>query len=120
MLDHGYPLRLVGPNRAELFDTKWIGTIEVLAMKVLRIVLGVVGGLLLAYGAGRLLHGLPLATLLVLGGWLLAALLLHHGVLQPLVLAVGAALRAIPDRARGFVQAASDHGRRGHGDRRSR
>ncbi len=29
-LDHGYPLRLVGPNRAELFDTKWIGTIEVL------------------------------------------------------------------------------------------
>jgi DMSO/TMAO reductase YedYZ molybdopterin-dependent catalytic subunit len=29
-LDHGYPLRLVGPNRAELFDTKWIGIIEVL------------------------------------------------------------------------------------------
>ncbi len=29
-VDHGYPLRLVGPNRAELFDTKWIGTIEVL------------------------------------------------------------------------------------------
>lgn len=75
-------------------------------MKVLRIVLGVVGGLLLAYGAGRLLLGLPLATLVVLGTWLLAALLLHHGVLQPLVLAVGAGLRAIPDRVRGFVQAA--------------
>jgi DMSO/TMAO reductase YedYZ molybdopterin-dependent catalytic subunit len=29
-LDHGYPLRLVGPNRAELFDTKWIATLEVL------------------------------------------------------------------------------------------
>lgn len=29
--DHGYPLRLVGPNRAELFDTKWVGTIEVLS-----------------------------------------------------------------------------------------
>jgi len=29
--DHGYPLRLVGPNRAELFDTKWLGTIEVLS-----------------------------------------------------------------------------------------
>jgi len=28
-LDHGYPLRLVGPNRAELFDTKWIATLEV-------------------------------------------------------------------------------------------
>ena len=75
-------------------------------MKVLRIGLGVIGGLLLAYGAGRLLLGLPLATLLVLGGWLLAVLLLHHGVLQPLVLAVGAGLRAIPDRVRGFVQAA--------------
>lgn len=29
-VDHGYPLRLVGPNRAELFDTKWIATLEVL------------------------------------------------------------------------------------------
>jgi hypothetical protein len=29
--DHGFPLRLVGPNRAELFDTKWVGTIEVLS-----------------------------------------------------------------------------------------
>ena len=29
-VDHGFPLRLVGPNRAELFDTKWVGTIEVL------------------------------------------------------------------------------------------
>ncbi len=28
-VDHGYPLRLVGPNRAELFDTKWIGALEV-------------------------------------------------------------------------------------------
>ena len=28
-LDHGFPLRLVGPNRAELFDTKWLDTIEV-------------------------------------------------------------------------------------------
>jgi DMSO/TMAO reductase YedYZ molybdopterin-dependent catalytic subunit len=28
-LDHGYPVRLVAPNRAELFDTKWISVIEV-------------------------------------------------------------------------------------------
>ena len=75
-------------------------------MKLLRIGLAVVGGLLLAYGAARLLHGLPLPTLLVLGGWLLAALIIHHGLLSPAVLAVGAALRPIPDRARGFVQAA--------------
>jgi hypothetical protein len=75
-------------------------------VKLVRIVLGVVGGLLLAYGAGRLLLGLPLAILLVLGGWLLAAVVIHHGLLQPIVLAVGAGLRAVPERARGFVQAA--------------
>lgn len=28
-LDQGYPLRLVAPNRAELFDTKWLTRIEV-------------------------------------------------------------------------------------------
>ena len=75
-------------------------------MKALRIGLGAAGGLLLAYGAARLLHGLPLSTLLVLGGWLLAALVIHHGLLSPAVLAIGAAVRPIPDRARGFVQAA--------------
>jgi hypothetical protein len=71
----------------------------------LRIALGVVGVVALGYGAGRLLLGLPVATLLVLGAWLLVALLVHHGVLQPALLAVGAALHRIPDRARGFVQA---------------
>lgn len=75
-------------------------------MKLVRILLGVVGGLLLAYGGARLLHGLPLPTLLVLAGWLLAALVIHQGVLSPAVIAVGAALRSLPDRARGFVQAA--------------
>jgi hypothetical protein len=29
-LDHGYPLRLIAPNRAELFCTKWLSRIEVL------------------------------------------------------------------------------------------
>ena len=29
-LDHGYPLRLVAPNRPELLDTKWVSQIEVL------------------------------------------------------------------------------------------
>ena len=74
-------------------------------MTGLRIALGAVGVVALGYGLGRLLLGLPVATLLVLGAWLLLALLLHHGVLQPVLLAVGAALERIPDRARGFVQA---------------
>lgn len=75
-------------------------------MTGLRIVLGGVGVLLVGYGAARLLHGLPLGTLLVLGAWLLVALLLHHGVLQPAVLAIGAAAGRIPPPARAFVQAA--------------
>jgi DMSO/TMAO reductase YedYZ molybdopterin-dependent catalytic subunit len=29
-LDHGYPLRLVAPNRPELLDTKWVAQVEVL------------------------------------------------------------------------------------------
>ena len=30
-VDHGYPLRLIAPNRAGVFNTKWLGTIEVLS-----------------------------------------------------------------------------------------
>jgi len=75
-------------------------------MRVARIVLGVVGGLLLLYGAIRLGHGLPPPMLLVLVGWLAAAVIIHLGVLSPLVLAVGAGLRRfVPDRGRAFVQA---------------
>ena len=29
--DHGYPLRLIVPNRAGLFDTKWLTRVEVLS-----------------------------------------------------------------------------------------
>jgi hypothetical protein len=72
----------------------------------IRIVLGVVGGLLLLYGTIRLVHGLPTRMLVVVVLWLAAAVLIHHGVLSPLVLGVGATLRRyVPDRGRGFVQA---------------
>lgn len=75
-------------------------------MRAVRIVLGVVGGLLVLYGAIRLGHGLPPPVLFVLIGWLVAAVIIHFGVLSPLVLAVGAALRRfVPDRGRAFVQA---------------
>ena len=30
-VDHGYPLRLIAPNRACRFNTKWLATIEVLS-----------------------------------------------------------------------------------------
>jgi DMSO/TMAO reductase YedYZ molybdopterin-dependent catalytic subunit len=29
-LDHGYPLRLIAPNRAGVLNTKWLSRIEVL------------------------------------------------------------------------------------------
>lgn len=75
-------------------------------MNAIRIVLGVVGGLVLIYGVSWLVHGLPGATLLVLIGWLATAVIIQLGVLTPLVLAVGALLRRfVPDRGRAFVQA---------------
>jgi DMSO/TMAO reductase YedYZ molybdopterin-dependent catalytic subunit len=30
-IDHGYPLRLISPNRAGVLNTKWLGRIEVLS-----------------------------------------------------------------------------------------
>ncbi len=30
-LDHGYPLRLIAPNRAGVLNTKWLGRVEVLS-----------------------------------------------------------------------------------------
>ena len=73
-------------------------------MKVVRIALAAVGAAMIVYGAIRLLHGLPPPLLALLGGWLLAALIIQFGVVAPLALAIGAALRGLPDRVRGFVQ----------------
>ena len=30
-LDHGYPLRLIAPNRAGVLNTKWLSRIEILS-----------------------------------------------------------------------------------------
>jgi hypothetical protein len=75
-------------------------------MKWLRIILAVAGVAVAVYGILRLLFSLPLNLLLLLGLWLVAAVLIHHGVLSPAILAVGWLLRRlVPDRARTFVQA---------------
>ena len=75
-------------------------------MKVARIGLAAVGIVLVLYGAGRILFSVPPAVLVVLGAWMLGALIVQHGVVSPLVVAVGAALRrGLPDRGRRFVQA---------------
>ena len=74
-------------------------------MKVARIGLAVVGIVLVLYGAGRILSSVPPPLLVLLGVWLVGALLIQHGIVSPLVVAVGVALRRlVPDRGRRFLQ----------------
>lgn len=74
-------------------------------MKVARIALAIAGIVAVLYGTGRILFSVPPPILVVLGAWLVAAVLIQHGVVSPLVVAVGVALRRlVPDRARRFLQ----------------
>ena len=74
-------------------------------MRVWRIVLGAAGIGLGAYGISQLFTQLPRQTLVLLALWLIAALIIHDGLLSPAVVAVGAALRRyIPDRGRRYLQ----------------
>ena len=73
-------------------------------MKVARIVFAIVGIVAVLYGAGRILTSVPPPILVVLGVWLVAAVLIQHGVVSPLVVAIGVALRRVPDRGRRFLQ----------------
>jgi hypothetical protein len=74
-------------------------------MRVWRLVLGVVGIGVGAYGISQLLTQLPRQTLVLLALWLIAALIIHDGLLSPAVVGVGAALRRyIPDRGRRYLQ----------------
>ena len=60
---------------------------------------------LLAYGVARLFLVVALGDLLLLAVWMVGAVAIHDGLLSPLVLGVGAALRRwVPDRGRRFVQ----------------
>ena len=35
-IDHGYPARLIAPNRPGVFQTKWVNRIEVRGMRAVR------------------------------------------------------------------------------------
>ena len=75
-------------------------------MRALRIVLAGAGILLALFGVTRLFTQVPVAGLVGLGVWLVAALVIHDGFVSPLVVAVGWLLREhVPDRGRRFVQA---------------
>jgi hypothetical protein len=76
-------------------------------MGVWRLILGILGVLVVLYGIVNLLVHLPGQSLVWLAVWLIAAVLIHHGVLSPLVIAVSSLLRRmIPDRGRRYLQAA--------------
>jgi hypothetical protein len=76
-------------------------------VKAWRIILAAAGILLGLFGVYRLFTQIPLSSLVALGVWLLAALLIHDGLLAPAVVGLGWLLRRfVPDRGRRYLQAA--------------
>ena len=74
-------------------------------MKAWRIILATTGIALGLFGVMRLVTQIPVPTLVALGVWLVAALIIHDGILSPAVIMVGWLLRRfVPDRARRYLQ----------------
>ncbi|SHH61068.1 hypothetical protein SAMN05443575_4181 [Jatrophihabitans endophyticus] len=72
-----------------------------------RVAIAVPGVLLGLYGIFRLLTEIPGDDLLVLAVWLLAAVVLHDGVLSPLLVGIGWAIaKVVPPRGRRYLQGA--------------
>ena len=72
-----------------------------------RLVLGIFGVLVVLYGIVNLLVHIPIQTLAWVAVWLIAAVIIHHGLVSPAVIAVSSLLRRlIPDRGRRYLQAA--------------
>jgi hypothetical protein len=72
-----------------------------------RMILGILGVLGVLYGIVNLLVHIPGQSLGWLAVWVIAAVLIHHGVLSPVVIAVSSLLRrVIPNRGRRFLQIA--------------
>lgn len=76
-------------------------------MLLARRAFAVAGLALLAYGVAQLFLVVAWPDLVLLAAWLVGALVVHDGLLSPLVLAAGAALdRWLPARGRRYVQLA--------------
>lgn len=70
-----------------------------------RIALAAAGLLLGLYGVFRIVTDVPHAKLIVLGFWLVGALVIHDGILSPLVVSISWVLaRVVPPRARRYLQ----------------
>jgi hypothetical protein len=76
-------------------------------MLIWRLVLGILGVLVLVYGLVNLGLHIPGSTLVWVAVWLVAAVIIHHGVVSPAVIGVSVLLRRmVPDRGRRYLQAA--------------
>lgn len=75
-------------------------------MRRWRIALGAGGVALALFGVFRLLTQVPFTSDLLLVVWMAAAVLIHDGVLTPLVLGIGVLLQRAPPRARRWLQGA--------------
>ena len=74
-------------------------------MKAWRIILAAAGIALGAFGVFRLLTEVPTYSLVILGVWLAAALVIQDAILAPSVVGVGWLLRRyVPDRGRRYLQ----------------
>ena len=75
-------------------------------MQQWRIGLTIAGVLIGVYGAGRLLTEIPTHSLVLLAAWLIGAIIIHDGIVSPVVVTVGWLLhRFVPARGRGYLQA---------------
>jgi hypothetical protein len=72
-----------------------------------RLALGAAGVLLGMFGLFRLVTQIPGSDLVVLALWLIGAVLIHDGILSPIVVGIGwTVTRIAPPRARRYLQAA--------------
>ncbi len=75
-------------------------------MRRQRIALACSGIALGLFGVFRLLTEIPITSDLLLVGWMIAAVVIHDGVLSPLVLGLGVLLGRVSPRARRYLQSA--------------
>jgi hypothetical protein len=76
-------------------------------MGVWRLIFGLVGVLVLLYGIVNLVLHNPIQTVVWVAVWLIAAVLIHHGLISPVVVSVSSLLRRlVSDRGRRYLQAA--------------
>ena len=74
-------------------------------MKAWRIIFAVSGLVLLLFGAFRFFTEISWSNLFVLALWMIGAIVVHDGLLSPVVVGVGFMLRRwVPDRGRRYLQ----------------